>query len=265
MKEKKVISYLGIIISANAIYLSMASKIEFFWIILITFVTIIVCFILSFVEEKIRLSNYSFFDRIHYCFSRNKHKYVIEDKIIEYRIKDEKNATYSVQAKAKIVDEKNFVFNGRYHWEQDENINIELNDAEKYKFEVLEDMNYTNVPIRFTSIPHKKEKFDVKFTLTNLRITHLKNHSHLSCRVFEKIKKLKLVAYVDKSLNPSKTATLIIFDSCEQEIEIPEKEKYITLNTKDYTYEKIINFPRAGRKYCIKWQYNDNEISHTDK
>ena len=179
---------------------------------------------------------------------------MITDKIIDYSLLNDKEAEYSLKCQLinKSKDSK-FCYKGRYHWDQDEDIVVSASDGFTYK--CSEDFKWSNVdviPVKDTII-HKGDSVTCGFSLKNLKISKLSKHSYLSCKMIEKVKHLKLVATVPQSLNPVENAIFVVQNSFGDEI---SREKII-YNSNEKTYEKTIDYPRRGRKYIIKCEYDN--------
>ncbi len=250
--NSKVLTYLGILIAVNtAVWERVKDK--WWMIIFINILTVVFCIALSFVEKLVTTSNRKWIDRIVYIFSKNDYGYIVNQKNIEYKILSEHEAEYSLLADICVKKpEDDFHYNGRYVWDQEDAININIHDENNYTYMTSENLKWSNVDIIPNKIPKRGTKYSLGFTLKNLKISKLSKRSFLSCKVVEKIEHLKMVAYVDPSLNPDKTAILEIQNSLGIKI---AKDEQVVYDERTHTYSKTLSYPRKGRKYIIRWKY----------
>ena len=257
MSETKVLTYVGILIAVNTAFWDSVK--ESLWlVILLNITTVLFCALLTYIEIKITHSNRKWIDKIVYFFTKNDLDYVVEKKTVNYEIISKNNATYSLLADIKVTSEKdNFHYNGKYVWDQKEEILVSVNDPKEYRYVHSDALKWSNVDIYPTKpIAAKGDKYSVGFSLNNLVIGKLSKHSFLSCKVMEKIKFLHLEAKVDPNLLPSKTATLEI----QNHLGIPiAKDESVPYDEATKSYKKTLKYPRKGRKYIIHWNYDKND------
>lgn len=223
------------------------------FVILLGISIVIFCYIISYIWNKFIDSNHKWVDAIFFLFSKNKLSYIVDDKIINYNIIDEKNATYDL--KCNIVNkssDSNFCYKGRYYWNQNEDISVSVSNGFTYK--CSEDFKWSNIDIiPKDRIIHKGDRVTCGFCLNNLYISKLIKQSYLSCKMIEKVKHLKMIATVPNTLKPTANAIFIVQNSLGDEI----SREDIPYNKHTATYEKTVVYPRRGRKYIIKWDYDN--------
>lgn len=248
MTENKFWAFLGIALAVVAFFQNMFSSTI---LVLLGVGVVILCFLISKTWNKVERANLKWIDALFFPFSKNDFNYTIVDKIVKYTIESENDAKYEV--KCKLKNNKNsddFYYRGRYHWEQDTPIQVEV--PRNFSYNCSEDLKWSEVRIEpIDRIVHKNDIIDCGFLLQNLHISNLNKHSYLSCKVIEKIKHLQMIAQVSDSLNPEPEAHFIIQDSFGREI-LRERVFY---DEKTNSYKKTISYPRRGRKYIIKWYY----------
>lgn len=251
MSENKFWAFLGVALGVGAFFYEKVTVLQ---LCLILVFTIILCFWISYIWNKIIDSNHKWIDAVFFFFSKNNLPYVINDKIIDYSILNGNEATYKLKCElTNKSNDSNFCYKGRYHWEQEEDIVVSVNNNFTYK--CSEDFKWSNVDVIPAKdiIIHKGELVTCGFSLTNLKIRRLSKHSYLSCKMIEKVKHLKLIATVPMSLNPDKHAVFVVQNSFGDEI----SRETILYDDDSNTYEKTICYPRRGRKYIIKWEYDN--------
>ena len=251
MNENKFWSFIAIALAVMAFFYEKQS---IGCLLLIGLGTVIFCYLFSYIWNKVVNSNHKWIDALCFAFSKNKLPYTIIDKIINYTICSEKEAKYDL--KCKLINnskDSQFCYKGRYHWDQEEEISVSVEGNFEYK--CSEDFKWSTIEItpKSNTIIHNGEKVDCGFSLTNLYMTKLSKHSYLSCKMIEKVKHLKMIATVPSRLKPMEQAVFIIQNPLGDEI---SREK-INYNKSNGTYEKVIDYPRKGRKYIIKWDYDD--------
>lgn len=248
--ESKFWSFAGIALAVMAFFYR---QVDTHILLLIGAVTIIICFVLSYLWNKILNSHHKLVDWACFLFSKNKHSYTVVDKIVRYKIKNSTEAEYNLQCKLKIKKiHQEFCYKGRYHWDQDGDIDVSVSCDGEYRFETSEDLKWSNVNIfPVNRIMHKNDPLNCGFTLRNLHINRLNKHSYLSCKMIEKVKHLNLIAEVDSSLKPMDKAMFVVQDNLGEEISREE----ISYNPATSSYAKMVSYPRKGRKYVIKWEY----------
>ena len=253
MNDGKVLTYLGIIIAINTAFWTTIQT-SWLWFFGINITTICACLLLSHIEKKLLYSNHKWIDGIVYRFTKNDFNYVVKQKIVNYIIESEHSAKYSLSAEICVRHfENDFHYNGRYVWDQEDDINVILHDPSKFQCITSENLKWSNVDIYpKSSIAKPKTNYSVGFDLDNLAIRKLIKHSFLSCKVVEKIEHLQLVAYVEPSLHPAKKATLEIQNHLGMKIADDEEIPY---NEATHSYSTTLSYPRKGRKYTIHWKY----------
>ena len=253
MIESKFWTFLAVGLAVMAFFYKDVSLAA---LLLIGLLTVILCFIISYIWSKVVDSNHKWIDAVFFLFSKNKQPYMVVDKIINYSLLNDKEATYNLTcdliSKSKNLD---FCYKGRYHWEQDDDIKVSVSPGFTYK--CSEDFKWSNVDVTpgKNRIIHKGDSVKCGFSLENLKITKLSKHSYLSCKMIEKVRHLKLVATVPASLKPTKKAIFVVQNSFGDEISSEEITCNYNKETHEKTYEKTIDYPRRGRKYIIKWDY----------
>ena len=254
MSNGKTLTYLGILIAINTAFWSFIDS-NLWRFIVINILTILICLFLTYIENKIIFSNHKWIDRIVYKFTKNDFNYIVKQKIVEYSIEAKNKAKYKLSADicvSKNPDE-NFHYEGRYVWDQEEDINVELLNSKDFYYKASENLKWSNIDIYPTGqLPELNKKYSVGFILDNLYMGKLIKHSFLSCKVIEKIEKLKLIAKVDPSLHPSKKAILEIQNHLGTKV---AKDEEILYDESTQSYSKMLTFPRKGRKYIIHWKY----------
>lgn len=250
MFENKFWSFSGIALAVMAFFYK---KIEVSDLILLGVLTVLGCFLISYIWNKIINSNHVWIDAICFFFSKTSLPYVVTDKLVNYSINDSQSAEYRLKCILKIRKAPHdFCYKGRYHWDQEDDINVNVLDSKNFRMETNEDLKWSNVDIfPVEKIVHRNETIECGFSLTNLHITRLNKHSYLSCKMIEKVRALRLNAKVNPTLKPSSTAHFIIQNKLGDEISREE----IKYNETSSSYEKTIRYPRKGRKYIIKWGY----------
>ena len=190
------------------------------------------------------------------CFS-TKLPYIVVDKIVEYKIKNGKEATYNLNCNLKArKNENDFCYKGRYNWDQEDDIDVSVSGDGEFNYACSEELKWSNVDIiPVDRIVHSNENVNVKLCLSNLYISKLSKHSYLSCKMTEKVKHLVLSAVVDSNLKPSEKAVFIVQNPLGEEVS-RETVKY---DERTNSYKKNISYPRRGRKYIIKWDYKNNQ------
>lgn len=259
MKDSKLLNYAGILI---AIDIPLWGKVSLGSFIIINIAIFFACVLLSRFESFLDNFPIRWINAVFYFFSRTKKNYIIEHRGVTYHIKDTKNATYKEEVALKVLKERNFKYEGRYCWDQDDiDVSIIQNDVPLEK-EESQDYKWSKVTIKPQGYL-KDKNLHTGFCLNNLKINSLKQHTFISCKVSEKIKNLKFKAIVDKSLNPPKTASYVIENAIGEEIEVKDDIKLVE-NGDQMFYELEIPFPRKGRKYILKWDLvnkKDEEVS----
>lgn len=250
MTENKFWSFFGIALAVMAFFHKNMSTQE---LLLLGALVVIVCFVISYIWNKLLNSNHKWIDAVCYFFSKSKSPYIIVDKIVRYNITTPKEAIYDLSCKLKVKkDTPRFCYKGRYHWDQEEDIAVSVTGDGKFKYETSEDLKWSNVDIfPEDRIIHRNDVIKCGFSLNNLHISRLNKHSYLSCKMIEKTKNLKMIALVNSGLKPLKEAVFITQNSFGDEI---DREKLL-YNDISNCYEKTIVYPRRGRKYIIKWEY----------
>lgn len=251
MTEAKFWSFLGIALAVVAFCPESYSGEA---LVIIGMVALLICYVISYIWNKITTSHHKWVDGLFYFFSKTELPYIVIDKIVKYHVISEKNAKYSLNCKLKCKKEsESFCYKGRYHRDQDEDIHVSVTNKKECSYNYSEDLKWSNVDIFPNDrIVHKNDLWNCGFSLENLHISRLSKHSYISCKVTEKVKHLKLIAKVSASLNPAEKATFIVQDIFGREI----SQEPILLNAKGSVYEKTVFCPRKGRKYIIKWGYN---------
>ena len=257
MSNGKVLTYIGILIAVNT---ALWSIIQTCWwmFFVINLGTLFLCFLLLYIEKKLACSNHKWIDKIVYKFTKNDQKYVVKQKIVEYSIESEKDAKYKLASDICITQtpEEDFHYNGRYVWNQRDDINVTLINPSDFRYKTSENLKWSNVDIYPTKIiPKAKTNYSLGFVLDNLTIEKLIKHSFLSCKVIEKIENLRLIAKVNPDLHPSPKATLEIQNHLGMKIADDEEILYDESN---HSYSKTLTYPRKGRKYIIHWTYEKN-------
>lgn len=248
--ESKFWSFLGVALAIAAFFYGKISTLKLMGLIILM---VVICFVMSYVWNRIINSNHKWIDAVYYFFSKNKLPYIVVDKIVHYSILNEKEATYEMvcDLKAKKAT-PDFCYKGRYHWDQEDDIKVSVFGQGNYRYETAEDLKWSNVDIfPVNKIVHRNDKINCGLNLTNLHISKLNKHSYLSCKMIEKTKHLKLVATIDSQLKPLEEAIFIIQDSLGREID----REMVMFNKTNNSYEKTIVYPRKGRKYILKWDY----------
>ncbi len=250
MTENKFWSFVGIALAVTAFFYEKVSILK---LLLIGIIIVIICFVVSYVWNKLLNSNYKRIDKVFYLFNKAKLPYVVVDKMVHYNVKSKKEATYELKCKLKIKKVINeFCYKGRYHWDQEDEIIVSVMDKDNYQCTTTEDLKWSNVDIvPVGKIIHRNELIDCGFTLENLHISRINKHSYLSCKVIEKVKHLRLTAEVNPNLKPLKEAAFITQNALGEELS-RETVKY---NETSHSYVKNVEYPRRGRKYIIKWDY----------
>lgn len=259
MSNGKILTYLGILIAVNTAFWSIIA-VNWWVFLIVNFSTLLICVLLSYAENRIVNSNHKWIDKIVYKFIKNEFSYIVKQKIVEYSIESEREAKYKLEANIKLTKapEENFHYNGRYVWDQEEKIDINLINKNEFSKKVSENLKWTNVDIYpQRQLPRRNMEYSVGFTLDNLKIGRLIKHSYLSCKVIEKIENLKLIAKVNPNLHPSKKAILEIQNHLG--IKIADDE-VIYYDADTNSYAKTLTCPRKGRKYIIHWEYEKSTL-----
>lgn len=244
MSETKALTYIGIMIAVNTAFWDSVK--DCWWLfLLLNIATVLFCTFITYIEIKITHSNHKWIDRIVFFFTKNECDYIVTQKMVTYTVESESKAKYDISAEIEVINEsEDFHYNGRYVWDQKEEINISVHDPKNFRFVPSETLKWSNVDIYPTrSIARKGVKYLVGFNLDNLLIGKLSKHSFLSCKVIEKIKFLQLEAIVDPGLCPSKTATLEI----QNHLGIPiAKNESVIYDESTNSYKKHKNIPEKG-------------------
>lgn len=244
------LNYLGILIALNiAVWNTIhTSPIKF---ICFNILIILGCSLIDWCETKFRNLQSEILDFFVFSLTLNKRDYKINSRIETYSIKTKNLATFTSTANIKIKkNSDNFCYTDCFHWEQEDKFKVRVDSDYKYFLE--EDLNWTKIVITPESfVAGKNQEKTIKYNIENLTINNLKRHSFLSCNPKDKIKMLKLIAYVDNNLNPNTEARFIVQNNNGDTIRT-EKLQY---NPKSQYFEKTIKYPRQSRKYIIKWDY----------
>lgn len=245
------LTYLGILIALNTIVWDSIHDSPFKFV-LFNIVTILICAFINWVETKLRNIQSTILDFLIYVITPlYKKDYKINSRIETYSINSKNNATFESIANIKVIKTPDdFGYIDRFQWEQDEKFDIQVD--EEYRYLLEEDLNWikiTIIPKSFLVI--KNMERELKYYIKNLYFTNLKKHSFFSCNPKEKMKVLKMIAYVDNSLCPNTYAKYIIQNKNGDIIH--SEELQYDLHTQ--SYEKTIKYPRKSRKYIIKWDY----------
>lgn len=246
MSERKVLTYLGIILGVDGLLLQFKLS---YWLILIDVGLVIGCEAVWRLENWIFSAHHLWLDRLFYKFSKRTYPFVILNKNIEYRILSQDQGTFESNVHIQMKKDDYIKFDAKYNWEQAEDIGFELLDTQHFNCERTEECYSTRVDIASHNQFPKKSVADLGFRLNNLVITNLVKHSFLSIRIRYKLKVLRLTAYVSPDLNPIK-GELIIKDALGNQIKNP-----IPIPYENGKFEQIIHYPRKGRTYYIKWGY----------
>lgn len=246
MSERKFLTYLGIVLGVDGLLLQFNLS---YWLILIDIGIIIACELVWRLENWVFSAHRLWVDRLFYKFSRRTYPFVILNKNIEYRITSRDKGTFDSNVHIQMKKDDYIKFDAKYNWEQVEDIGFELLDSQQFSCERTEECYSTRVDIKSNNQFPKNSVVDLGFKLNNLVITNLIKHSFLFHRVRQKIKVLRLTAYVDPSLAPIK-GELIIKDALGNPI-----KKTISIPYENGKFEQIIHYPRKGRTYYIKWGY----------
>lgn len=245
------LTYLGILVALNTalwkfIHDSPAK------IILFNMLVIILCVCINWCETQIRNSQSKILDFLIFTMTKNKRDYKIRSRIETYSINSKSAATFKSIADIEVTNNPtDFYYTDRFQWEQEEKFNIEV-DLNNYRCSFEDDLNWTVINISPASfVAQKHLQKEIRYDITNLHITNLKKHSFFSYNPKDKIKVLRMVAHVDKSLNPNGHAKYVIQNNNGTEIYSGE----IPYNPETESYEKTISYPRQTRKYIIQWDY----------
>lgn len=212
------------------------------------------CVIITFIINAISNTHHKWVNKIYYFFTRRKGDYIILDETSKYSITSQTTAKYD--RTVNVINKKNGstkIYEGRIVWDQDDDLNVKDECDRQYKFELLEDLKWTNAIFTSEQILHKNDKSKVSFQIDNLHISHLKKKSFLYCRVRDKINFLRLIVEVDPSLKPCKKAFFKVLNANGEEI--PHTQEEIELCSDGKTFEKTVTYPRIGRRYAIQLDY----------
>lgn len=251
MTSGKFWAYIGIVLAVEAFFYTLLP----IWALVLIGIGIFgLCIIITLIVNAISNTHHKWVDKIYYLFTRRKSDYIILDETSKYCITSSTTANY--ERDVNVINKKNGstkIYEGRIVWDQDDDLNVIDSCNRQYKFELLEDLKWTNAIFTSKEILHKNDKSKVSFKIDNLHISHLKKKSFLYCRVRDKINFLRLIVEVDPSLKPCKRAFFKVLNANGEEI--PNTQEEIELSSDGKTFEKTVTCPRIGRRYAIQWDY----------
>ncbi len=249
MKQKNLIAYISIILAVD---FAFWDKINPYWFILIDFAILGLCILLNKVEDWFFTSNHKWVDKLYFKFTKNLYPYIVNNRTIVYNILTKDSAEFSNSSEITVTDAKDdFFVNGHYQWEQDADIDFQYTGDEDFACSRTESFNWVEIKMHPIEMVSKNRQHKVGFQLKNLQIKNLVRHSFLRVHITHKIRKMKLVAKVNKNLNPI-NGKLVMFDSNVKVI----KTEPITYNEQNESFTKNLHYPRVGRYYAIQWEYN---------
>ncbi|MCH5315505.1 MAG: hypothetical protein J1E81_06295 [Eubacterium sp.] len=212
------------------------------------------CIVLTLIINAISNTHHKWVDKIYYFFTRRKEDYIILDETSKYCITSQTAAEYD--RTINVINKKDGstkIYEGRIVWDQDNDLNVIGKCDREYKFEISQDLKWTNTIFTSKNILHTNDKSQINFKIDNLHISQLKKKSFLYCKVRDKIKFLRLVVEVEPSLKPAPKALFKVLNANGEEI--PNTREEIELAPDGKTFEKTITCPRIGRRYAIQWDY----------
>ncbi len=254
MKESKFLVYLGIVISIIAL---IGNKVPTVWLFVIALLSFVACIIISRIEYNLSNSHLKWIDCLYYIFSKRNSQVKIHNRIIYYKINTREEAELSVESAIEYLKPVTDYFSiGKYHWEQDERVEISIVNCDNYMSKREIECNWVDVLIKNKMPTKRKQLANVGFKLTKLKINNLARESFISYNITDKVKNLEFVANVSKELAPLEEAELIVKNIYGITIKV-EKVKYDDVS---HSFKKTVHYPRKGRTYILKWAEKEEII-----
>ncbi|MCH5143054.1 MAG: hypothetical protein J1G07_05060 [Clostridiales bacterium] len=244
-----ILASIGIII---AIDVAVWQYINMEWaIVLIDIGILLLCALITYLENKIPNLNTNFVNMLAYLFSKRQYDYIIKEKNINYTLLDKVNAKYTENVVLSVKKAGRLRYYGRFCWIQQDPITItSINPTDKIV--TREDTKWTKTEVEFPNYLNKNDTYETGFELSNLQMNDYKKRSYLSCKVTEKIEKLVLSTGVSSKLLPiNNEAIYRIEDALGRTL----KEEKIRFDPVRGEFIKEIKYPRQGRKYILLWEY----------
>lgn len=249
MKQKNLIAYISIILAVD---FGCWSLINPYWFILIDFAVLVLCVLINKFENWFSESNHKWIDKIYYAFTKNSYPYIVENRTIEYKILSASEAELCNTSEIIVKKAKDdFAVEGHYQWEQDKEIDFQFVGDAGFTCSRTESFNWVELKMTPGELVTKNQHYKVGFQLKGLQIKNLVRHSFLRVHITSKIKKIKLVAKVNKNLNPV-NGQLVVFDSNLHKIKSEDIRYFDDIEK----FVHNLHHPRLGRYYAIQWEYN---------